>query len=91
LFEEEKATPRTRLHSAVDTLNQTFGKNTVYFGGAHGATSNAPMRIAFTRIPEPEVEEIDAARRRRLRPEVNPALPGKPQGCPADFGPADTK
>ncbi len=76
LFEEEKETVRTRLHSAVDTLNQTFGKNTVYFGGAHGASRSAPMRIAFTRIPEPELEEIDAARRRRLRPEVNPDRPG---------------
>jgi DNA polymerase-4 len=76
LFEQEKETTRTRLHSAVDTLNQTFGKNTVYFGGAHGATGNAPMRIAFTRIPEPELEEIDAARRRRLRPEVKPDRPG---------------
>lgn len=68
LFEAEKETVRARLHSAVDTLNQTFGKNTVYFGGAHGATGYAPMRIAFTRIPEPELEEIDAARGRRLRP-----------------------
>ena len=71
LFDAEKETTRTRLHSAVDTLNQTFGKNTVYFGGAHGATQDAPMRIAFTRIPEPELEEIDAARNRRLRPEKN--------------------
>jgi DNA polymerase IV len=68
LFELEKETTRARLHSAVDTLNFTFGKNTVYFGGAHGATQSAPMRIAFTRIPEPELEEIDRARARRLRP-----------------------
>ena len=74
LFEAEKETSRTRLHSAVDTLNQTFGKNSVYFGGAHGATTYAPMRIAFTRIPEPEVEEIDASRQRRLRPN-KPAPP----------------
>ena len=26
------------------------------------------MRIAFTRIPDPEIEEIDAQRGRRLRP-----------------------
>jgi len=67
LFEAEKETTRTRLHSAIDTLNQTFGKNSVYFGGAHGATGYAPMRIAFTRIPEPEIEEIDASRQRRLK------------------------
>ena len=76
LFETEKETTRARLHSAIDTLNQTFGKNSVYFGGAHGATSYAPMRIAFTRIPEPEIEEIDAKRGRRLKPkkETPPAL-----------------
>lgn len=74
LFEANQETTRTRLLGAVDTLNQTFGKNSVYFGGAHGATDYAPMRIAFTRIPEPEVEEIDPARERRLRPK-QPAPP----------------
>ncbi|MCX6945504.1 MAG: hypothetical protein NT173_12240 [Opitutales bacterium] len=68
LFAGAQEASRTRLLGAVDTLNQTFGKNSVYFGGAHGATDYAPMRIAFTRIPEPEVEEIDAARQRRVRP-----------------------
>lgn len=72
LFEAAKENSRARLHSAIDTLNQTFGKNSVYFGGAHGATDYAPMRIAFTRIPEPELEEIDATRQRRLRPKKTP-------------------
>ncbi|MDB6168747.1 MAG: dinB 1 [Verrucomicrobia bacterium] len=75
LFEAEKENSRARLLGAVDTLNQTFGKNSVYFGGAHGATAYAPMRIAFTRIPEPEIEEIDASRQRRLRPKQTPAPP----------------
>ena len=75
LFDHEKGKSRDRLLSAVDTLNQTFGKSSVYFGGAHGATQNAPMRIAFTRIPEPEVEEIDPTRERRLRPRKKPAIP----------------
>jgi DNA polymerase-4 len=76
LFEQAKENSRSRLLGAVDTLNQTFGKNSVYFGGAHGATGYAPMRIAFTRIPEPEIEEIDAKRQRRLRPKKeNPAPP----------------
>jgi DNA polymerase-4 len=74
LFEVTREQSRRRLFAAVDTLNQTFGKNSVYFGGAHGATDYAPMRIAFTRIPEPELEEIDAARGRRLRPKP-PAPP----------------
>lgn len=72
LFEGEKEATRARLLGAVDTLNQTFGKNSVYFGGAHGATAYTPMRIAFTRIPEPEIEEIDASRQRRLRPKKPP-------------------
>jgi DNA polymerase-4 len=68
LFTAETENTRTRLHSAVDTLNKTFGKNSVYFGGAHGATDYAPMRIAFTRIPDPELEEIDRSLNRRLKP-----------------------
>jgi len=75
LFEAKKETTRARLHSAVDELNKTFGKNSVYFGGAHGATGYAPMRIAFTRIPEPELEEIDASRQRRLKPNVPSSPP----------------
>ncbi len=67
LFTAETENTRSRLHSAIDTLNKTFGKNSVYFGGAHGATDYAPMRIAFTRIPEPELEEIDPALKRRLK------------------------
>ncbi len=68
LFDQKTETTRGRLHSAIDELNKTFGKNSVYFGGAHGATDYAPMRIAFTRIPEPELEEIDASRKGRLKP-----------------------
>jgi len=68
LFELPREQAHDRLLSAVDLLNRTFGKNSVYFGGAHGATKHAPMRIAFTRIPKPELEEIDRARARRLRP-----------------------
>jgi DNA polymerase IV len=47
---------RKRLNQALDALNQRFGKNAVYFGGAHDAVDSTPMRIAFTRIPEPEIE-----------------------------------
>ncbi len=68
LFAPARERTRDRLFTAMDTLNRTFGKNSVYFGGAHGVTDFAPMRIAFTRIPRPELEEIDASRGRRLRP-----------------------
>ncbi len=44
------------LMRAVDKLNQRFGKSAVYFGAAHTGRDDAPMRIAFTRIPDLEVE-----------------------------------
>lgn len=74
LFEKSREESRTKLFTAVDTLNKALGKNSVYFGGAHGATDYAPIRIAFTRIPEPEVEEIDRAMQRRVQPQ-KPAAP----------------
>lgn len=76
LFSAEEERTHGRLLEAVDRLNRTFGKNSVVFGGALGATGYAPMRIAFTRIPKPELEEIDRARGRRLRPP--PAAPATP-------------
>lgn len=72
LFEEPVERTRGQLFAAVDHLNKVFGKNTVYLGGAHGATRDAPMRIAFTRIPEPELEEIDRGLQRRVRPAQTP-------------------
>jgi DNA polymerase-4 len=44
------------LNAAIDKLNNIYKKNTIYFGGAHDALDSAPMRIAFTHIPDPEVE-----------------------------------
>jgi DNA polymerase-4 len=44
------------LDQAVDKLNQCYGKNTVYFGGAQLALDSAPVRIAFTHIPVLEKE-----------------------------------
>ena len=73
LFAPEQEKSHDQLFKAMDHLNQVFGKNSVYFGGAHGATQDAPMRIAFTRIPAPEIEEIDRSRRRRLKGPPPPA------------------
>ena len=70
LFEQKTEVVHGRLFDAMDHLNKVLGKNSVYFGGAHGATASAPMRIAFTRIPEPEVEEIDRSYARRLKKPV---------------------
>ena len=75
LFEEPTEQARGKLFAAVDHLNKVLGKNTVYLGGAHGATQDAPMRIAFTRIPEPEIEEIDRSYEGRLKKVKKPANP----------------
>jgi DNA polymerase-4 len=45
------------LLKSIDRLNLKYGKNTVYFAGAHAALKNAPMRIAFGHIPDVKVEE----------------------------------
>ena len=68
LFEQPVQEARERLNHAMDTLNHTFGNGSVFLGGAFGVTDNAPMRISFTCIPKPELEEIDPTRKRRLRP-----------------------
>lgn len=79
LFEEQTERKRGELFKAVDHLNKVLGKNTVYLGGAHGATKDAPMRIAFTRIPEPEIEEIDRSYEGRLKKPVKKAPPAEPE------------
>jgi DNA polymerase-4 len=45
-----------KLNAIIDSLNLRYGKNTVYFGGAHFALKSAPMRIAFNHIPDPVIE-----------------------------------
>ncbi|HNQ58845.1 MAG: DNA-directed DNA polymerase [Burkholderiales bacterium] len=45
-----------KLNAIIDSLNLRYGKNTLYFGGAHAALHAAPMRIAFGHIPDLEVE-----------------------------------
>ena len=75
LLEHDREQARERLHRAVDQLNQTYGNGSVFYGGAYGVTQDAPMRIAFTRIPAPELEEIDPARGRRVRPLAPPPAP----------------
>lgn len=70
LFDRTEREARSRLCSAVDLVNQTFGSGSVFFGGAIGAAGPATLRISFTRIPKPEVEDIDSSRGRRLRPQM---------------------
>ena len=53
-FEKNKS-----LYKAVDSLNKRYGYASVYFGGSHTAKYSAPMRIAFTQIPDLEIEDDD--------------------------------
>ena len=48
----EKNSQRAKLNAQIDSINRTFGKNAVYFAGAHVARKSAPMRIAFNYIPD---------------------------------------
>ncbi|TAK92092.1 MAG: DNA polymerase [Burkholderiaceae bacterium] len=55
LFESHQS--QDQLNAVIDSLNLRFGKNTLYFGGAHVARDQAPMRIAFTHIPDRKLED----------------------------------
>jgi len=57
LFTEKPSANEAKLNKALDILNLKYGKNTVYFAGAHDALKNAPMRIAFNHVPDLVVEE----------------------------------
>lgn len=48
-FEDKK---RSDLTKALDAINARYGKNSVYFGGVHEAKAAAPVRIAFSNIPD---------------------------------------
>ena len=45
------------LNAVLDQINQRWGPNTLYFGGAHEGIGAAPMRIAFNHIPALQVED----------------------------------
>ncbi|MEG8946778.1 DNA polymerase Y family protein [Rosettibacter firmus] len=47
------------LNNAIDLLNKKFGYGAAYFAGSHFAVNSAPMRIAFTQIPNVEIEDDD--------------------------------
>ncbi|HSH54884.1 MAG TPA: DNA polymerase [Methylophilaceae bacterium] len=58
LFEPLSIESEKKLNSTLDKLNMRYGKNTVYFGGAHNALSYTPLRIAFNHIPDLANEDI---------------------------------
>ena len=57
LFAEKPSATEKKLNKVLDILNLKYGKNTVYFAGAHHALASAPMRIAFNYVPDLLVEE----------------------------------
>ena len=56
LFAQKPSATEKKLNKALDILNLKYGKNTVYFAGAHSALASAPMRIAFNYVPDMTVE-----------------------------------
>jgi DNA polymerase-4 len=48
---------RAALNATLDHINRKLGKHSVVYGGALGALAYAPIRIAFTRIPDLSLEE----------------------------------
>lgn len=59
LFPEENQIRRVRLQRAMDGINKRHGSRAIYYADAHQAqrcAEAAPMRIAFTHIPDLELE-----------------------------------
>ena len=50
LFQEDQR--NVRAAQAMDRINEQLGPNSVYFASLHDARQEAPMRIAFTHIPD---------------------------------------
>lgn len=59
LFEGDNQARRVALQRAMDSLTLRFGNAAVYFASAHEAHQQgaAPMRIAFTHIPDLKLEQ----------------------------------
>ncbi|MCS7062990.1 MAG: hypothetical protein NZM04_02895 [Methylacidiphilales bacterium] len=54
LFEADRK--RERLCEVVDALNRHYGRGKILWGGAILARDAAPMRIAFSRVPDVDLE-----------------------------------
>ncbi|MFA5805776.1 MAG: hypothetical protein WC879_14150 [Melioribacteraceae bacterium] len=65
LLDEDQSTPILfedydkikSLNKAVDGLNKKYGFTSAYYATSHFARKSAPMRIAFTQIPNLELED----------------------------------
>jgi hypothetical protein len=49
--------PIRRLGQVMDKVNTTFGKGSIYPASMHIAKGSAPMRVAFSSIPDPDMPE----------------------------------
>ncbi|MEM7791122.1 MAG: DNA polymerase [Verrucomicrobiota bacterium] len=59
LFAEDNQTRRMRLQHAMDSINRKHGNRMIYYADSMDAQQSAdaaPMRIAFTHIPDLELE-----------------------------------
>ena len=54
LFVEERRA--LAAAQAMDAANERFGSNTLYFASMHETRNTAPMRVAFTNIPDVKTE-----------------------------------
>ncbi|MFT3683781.1 MAG: hypothetical protein QM783_02450 [Phycisphaerales bacterium] len=54
LFEPAAARPLSALDTALDKINDKFGRDTIYAGGMHGSKSTRGAPIAFSRVPSIE-------------------------------------
>ena len=43
---------RDNVAAALDSINDKFGTNSIYYGSMHAAPDSAPLRISFTSIPD---------------------------------------
>jgi DNA polymerase-4 len=46
-----------RLDAALDKLRARYGRRVIYFGSVQESRDKAPMRISFTHIPDPGLEQ----------------------------------
>lgn len=53
-FEDKKS---QKLSKTLDSIQEKFGRSSIYFAGSKKAQRAAPLRIAFTNIPDIDVED----------------------------------
>lgn len=56
-LDENAAARQQRLDATLDRLRARYGRKVVYFGSVAESREAAPMRISFTHIPDPGVED----------------------------------